>query len=344
MSPTPLLVKGGGARSPSCGKMSRARSSHSRMGMLRPNTSRFVERQPSRPHTSLGFATSADQLPCVGFDVRDYFRKHGSGAGLTVGVNGRPSSDAALQNYVQDCRTDALLCELVCDGGEMFAEETSWREDGLKPRRTSGLRRLVPANRARAPLCWDAVVQEAPAKSTSHELVTSPLHVSVDLSQKREPVTALSGQKRAHTVLQTLQTSRHMISYGKDCVKDWGSTVHLDIHVPNTDECISSQQSELRKVQREPIPCVLQPVSELLSALLSSKAGADLNSSDSEGLLCIWFQIECLKRVRGFNYTNLVCFITLLTDRICTRNVSNSVSIHTKGQQHSQTCRYIRRM
>ena len=288
------------------------RSSHSRMGMLRPNTSRFVERQPTRPHTSLGFATSADQLPCVGFDVRDYFRKHGSGAGLTVGVNGRPSRDAALQNYVQDCRTEALLCELGCDGGERFAEETSWREDGLKPRRTSGLRRLVPANSARAPLCWDAVVQEAPAKSTSHELVTSPLHMSVDLSQKRKLVTPLSGQKRAHTVLQTLQTSRHMISYGKECVKDWGSTVHLDIHVPNTDECISSQQSELRKVQREPISCVLKPVSELLSALLSSEAGADLNSSDPGDLLCIWIQNECLERVRGFNYTNLVCFIVLL--------------------------------
>ena len=278
------------------------------MSMVRPNTSGCVERQPSRPHTSLGFATSADQL---GFDVRDYFRKHGSGAGLTIGVNGRPSSDAALQSYVQDCRTEALLSELVCGGGERLVEETAWREDGVRPHRTSGPQRLFPANSTRAPLCWEAVLQEVAAKSISHEKVTSPLHASVEFSQKREPLNAMSGQKLAHTVLQTLQTSRHMISYGKDCVKDWGSTVHLDVHVPNTDQCISSQQSDPGKVQREPLSCALQPVSELLSALLSSEVGADLNSSDPEGLLCVWFQIElskCHKRVRGFNYADRVYY------------------------------------
>jgi hypothetical protein len=279
--------------------MSRARSSRSRMGLVRPNTSRLVERQPLRPHTSLGFATSADRLPCVGFDVRNYFRKHGSGAGLTVGVNGRPSSDTALQGYVQDCRAEVLLCELVCDGEERLAEEMAWREDDLRPHRTSGPRRLLPANNTRAPLCWDTVLQEASAKSGK---VTSTLHVPVpvELSQNVR-------RKCANTFLQTLQTSRHMISYGDDCVKDWGSTVHLDIRVPNTDQCVSSQQSKLGKVQKEPHS--LQPVPELLSALLSCEAGRDLHSSDPEGLdlLCVWFQVELSKFLERVRERVMIC-------------------------------------
>ena len=147
------------------------RPSRSRSSFAKRKTSNSsVDRQPSRPQTSLGFTGSTDQLPLAGFDVRGYFRNHGSAAELTVGVNGRPSTDTAVQNYIQDCRTEALLSELQLDYDELGEEEDpagemlalAWRDE-LDSHSTAGPQKLFPAKSMQAPLCWDTLLHEKEA-------------------------------------------------------------------------------------------------------------------------------------------------------------------------------------
>ena len=96
----------------------------------------------------------------MGFDVRRYFRQNGSTAGLHVGVNGKPSEDAALQSYVENCRLEALVQELKQIQKEETEEEkeSSWRKE------TGGGGGREPGVRQRTPLCWDSVLRETEAR------------------------------------------------------------------------------------------------------------------------------------------------------------------------------------
>lgn len=108
----------------------------------------------SRPHSSLGFAGSSSSLQRIalsssgsGFNVRDYFHQHGPSAELTLGINGRPSKDQTLLNYVQKCRVEALL-----DG----VEDTRVGSDVSYLQQRTGVQAPV-----HAPLCWDTVLKHA---------------------------------------------------------------------------------------------------------------------------------------------------------------------------------------
>lgn len=141
---------GGGAESPELGqwKMS-SRHTRPSSGIARLKTPNSTIQKLQRPQTSLGLRRRAEPEPLLGFDVRDYFRRHGSTAGLTVGVNGSPSRDTTLQSYVQACRVDALLQEL--DHGKDTQGECV----------SSTHARILHAQRSqRAPLCWDRLVQD----------------------------------------------------------------------------------------------------------------------------------------------------------------------------------------
>ena len=118
-------------------------------------SSRIPRTRPQRPKTSLGFARRRPAPPSArlcGFDLRDYFRRHGSSAGLHVGVNGRPSGDPALRSYVEDCRLEALLREVHQEMVDEEEEEVGGSKVSL---------------RERAPLCWESQVRRSEARSSS---------------------------------------------------------------------------------------------------------------------------------------------------------------------------------
>ena len=130
------------------------------------------EERQHRPRTSLGFARKSDVCckgsQLVGFDVSEYFRRHGSSAGLHIGVNGRPSGDVALRSYVEDCRLEALVRELEEE------EEKEWVTGWKK--KTGGSESHI---QQQAPLCWDALLEKTEARQNSlrpNKLISS-LHL-----------------------------------------------------------------------------------------------------------------------------------------------------------------------
>lgn len=96
----------------------------------------------------------------MGFDVKRYFRQNGSTAGLHVGVNGKPSEDAALQSYVENCRLEALVQELE----RVQKEETKEERESSWGKETGGGGGREPGVRQRTPLCWDSVLRETEAR------------------------------------------------------------------------------------------------------------------------------------------------------------------------------------
>ena len=149
-------------------------------GFVRRTTASEVKQQ--RPKTSLGFAQKPDvsgrgrQL--AGFDVSEYFRRHGSSAGLHIGVNGTPSGDAVIQSYVEDCRLEALVRELEQEEEE--DEEAEEREIWRKNNEGSGCGESR-IQLQRAPLCWDALLEKTEAK-TALGLAKSPSNVIPQVS------------------------------------------------------------------------------------------------------------------------------------------------------------------
>ena len=140
-------------------------------GLVRHSST--AEKRQRRPQTSLGFSRKSE-IPTAGrglagFDVREYFRRHGSSAGLQVGVNGRPSGDAALQSYVEECRVEVLLRELDQETKE---EEERGRERFEETRCSAPREREFSAGQ-RAPLCWDALVRETEARKVHW----APFHI-----------------------------------------------------------------------------------------------------------------------------------------------------------------------
>ena len=141
--------------------MSKSRNSRPRSSFGRSKPSSDAHQQPPRAQTAFGFSRGTEPLRGLqpnGFDVRGYFRKHGSATDISVGVNGRPSSDAALQSYVQDCKMEILQCELG-ECGEFLEEEDpvrercAWRDGG------------EPGSSEQTPLCWDNLLQERQARN-----------------------------------------------------------------------------------------------------------------------------------------------------------------------------------
>ena len=114
---------------------------------------RTAKRRQQRPQTSLGFIRKPDHPQLftpspprlVGFDLREYFRLHGSSAGLRVGVNGRPSGDAALRSYVEDCRLEAIVREAAEKEKEEDDSSLEWER--------------LSQSASPAPLCWQAQVK-----------------------------------------------------------------------------------------------------------------------------------------------------------------------------------------
>lgn len=244
--------------------MSRVRSSRPSSSFLRSSS---VSKQTSRPQTSLGFTRRErdDPLFHTGFDVLSYFRKHGSTAELTVGVNGRPSKDAVLHNYVQDCRAEALLCELEHE------------EDSLQG--------------WRAPSRWNTLLQETEARE--QHSVFQHGNTRVTKMAVAQPTTVVA----QHKLIQTLQNIPHMISYGKECILDWTTTtyIHLDIHIPSC----RVRESGVKIKDLEACPKRTLCVPELLAALFNGETAASYRAAINQ-LLCIWFQLEhkqCLEKV-----------------------------------------------
>ena len=179
--------------------MSRPRSAFVRSRTTTIN----AEWHSSRPKTSLGFSRNDDRaLPSgLGFDLSGYFRQHGSGTGLTVGINGRPSRDAALQNYVHECRVEALLCELEKE--EEVAEEEVWRWEGehSSHHKPTNTRRL--AYTERIPLCWDTLLHEKEVSERCNSGISSwsllPSQARVPYQRKEKPQTTLFQSRMAAT-------------------------------------------------------------------------------------------------------------------------------------------------
>ena len=112
---------------------------------------------PPRAHTSQGFARKGDVPPGLeprGFDVRSYFRQRGSAGEVRVGVNGRPSSDRALQDYVEGCKRETV-------GGDEYdglsGDENSTTELDRDQASRQRLQRLFPKQ---VPLCWKNLLKE----------------------------------------------------------------------------------------------------------------------------------------------------------------------------------------
>lgn len=252
-----------------------------------------VDRQPPRSQSSFGFTGRKridDPLSHTGFDVLSYFRKHGSAAELTVGVNGRPSNDAGLQNYVQDCRAEALLCEL------------EYEEDLLQARNSTGLRSM------RAPLCW---IHNTCTEARKQHSVFKVQHGNKKGSKTSiaRPTTLVAQQENSHSLVQTLQNTPHMISYGKECILDW-STTHmlLDIHIPSC----KVRDSEVKiKGPETYSKKILHCVPELLSVLFNGETATPA----PDQLLCVWFQLEhkqCLEKVEERQCVTLTCIQCVL--------------------------------
>ena len=117
---------------------------------------RSAGRTLPRPHTALGLTGSSTRRTShsqslAGFDVHEYFRQNGPGAELTVGVNGQPSRDQALLNYVQKCKAEALL-DATEDARVRVDDSNSVQGATHSPGRH------VPVQRV--PLCWDSTLHE----------------------------------------------------------------------------------------------------------------------------------------------------------------------------------------
>lgn len=276
--------------------MSRDRSSRPSSSFVRFSS---VNRQTSRPQTSLGFTGRErdDPLFHTGFDVLSYFRKHGSTAELTVGVNGRPSSNVVLQNYVQDCRAEALLCELEHEEDSL----QTWREKHYATTRLQSKSMRAP------PSCWTEAREQQSVFEIQHGNTKGP---KMAVSQP----TAVVAQNK-HPLIQTLQNVPHMISYGKECVLDWTTTtyIHLDIHIPSC----RVRESGVKIKDLEAYPKRTLCVPELLPALFNGETAAPCRAACDQ-LLCIWFQLEheqCLKKVEEkFCCINVRITLPLLQD------------------------------
>ena len=61
-------------------------------------------RLPARAESSLGFTSAGrrEDKP-LGFDLAKYIASTGSSAGITIGVNGRTSTDGYFTNYMKHC-------------------------------------------------------------------------------------------------------------------------------------------------------------------------------------------------------------------------------------------------
>lgn len=113
-----------------------------------------AKKLPPRAHTSQGFARKWDLPPGLeprGFDVRNYFRQRGSAAEVRVGVNGRPSGDRTLQDYVEGCKRETI----GRDENDCLSESENSTSELDRDR--SSRQRLFPKQ---VPLCWKTLLKE----------------------------------------------------------------------------------------------------------------------------------------------------------------------------------------
>ena len=134
--------------------MSRSRLHRPRSGEKRSTSSKI--RPPPRASTSLGFVqrrTLPVALEPQGFDVRSYLRQRGPAAGIIVGINGRPSGDRSLREYINGCRRGNVEETESSAEAEVEEGKLTEREQGFR----DGSRRFFPKP---VPLCWKEQISD----------------------------------------------------------------------------------------------------------------------------------------------------------------------------------------